>query len=93
MELADVNIKVPKEMTIYLTVDDKQTELERNAMILYPYIKNMRISHGRAAEILGINKLDLISLYNDMGLSYLDISMNDVEEEVNVYKRVRNGKS
>jgi hypothetical protein len=93
MELADVNIKVPKEMTIYLTVDDKQTELERNAMILYPYIKNLRISHGRAAEILGINKLDLISLYNDMGLSYLDISMNDVEEEVNVYKSVRSGKS
>jgi hypothetical protein len=92
MELADVNIKVPKEMTIYLTVDDKQTELERNAMILYPYIKNLRISHGRAAEILGINKLDLISLYNDMGLSYLDISMNDVEEEVNAYKRVRNEK-
>lgn len=92
MELADVKIKVPKEMTMYLTVEDQQSELERNAMILYPYIKNLRISHGRAAEILGINKLDLISLYNDMGLSYLDISMNDVEEEVNAYKRVRNEK-
>jgi hypothetical protein len=89
MEFADMKIKVPKEMTMYLSVDDQQTELERNAMILYPYIKNLTISHGRAAEILGINKLDLIALYSDMGLAYLDMSMEEIEEDVATYRRVK----
>lgn len=46
----------------------------------------MRISHGRAAEILGIGKLDLIALYNEMGLPYLDMDISEVEEDVNTYR-------
>jgi hypothetical protein len=58
-------------------------------MILYPYIKNLTISHGRAAEILGINKLDLIAFYNDMGLAYLDMGMDEIEEDVSTYRKVK----
>lgn len=37
-------------------------------MILYPYVHDGIISHGRAAEILGIFKMDLIVLYGELGL-------------------------
>ena len=62
MELVDVKLKVPVGMENYIEVEDEDVELERNALLLYPLIKNATISHGRAAEILGINKLDLIQL-------------------------------
>ena len=89
METAKIEIRVPKDMVLYINGGDQKKELERNALILYPYVKNLTLSHGKAAEILGINKLDLISLYNELGLSYLDMDICEVEEELRAYRGMR----
>lgn len=83
------SVKIPEEMLIYLTIDNDRTELQRNAMILYPYIKNLTISHGRAAEILGISKWELITLYNNMGLAYLDQDISEIMTDVKTYKTLK----
>lgn len=51
-------------------------------MILYPYIKEGIISHGRAAEILGIFKMDLITLYGNFGLPYIELTDDEIDEEL-----------
>ena len=89
MESAKIEINVPKEMILYVNSKDKKEELERNALILYPYIKNLTISHGRAAEILGIRKLDLITLYNEIGLPYPNMDISEVEEDVKTYESIQ----
>ena len=89
-----VTINVPVEMAKYL-VDNANpiSELTRNAMILYPYIVNQTISHGRAAEILGIRKSELISLYDKMGYSYFDMTMDDLELELDNYRAAKKKES
>ena len=89
MTLTEVKISVPVEMVSYITSDDEKMELERNALLLYPSIKNLTISHGKAAEILGIRKYELIELYDRLGLAYLDLDIDEVEEEVSVYKKLK----
>lgn len=89
MALVDINIKVPVEMAVYLETSGKVTELERNAMLLYPYILKQVISHGRAAEILGIRKNDLIDIYDKMGFSYLDQTMDDLDMELEAYRKLK----
>ena len=89
MEMKEISIKIPKEMSMYLMVNEDQTELERNALMLYPYIKNLTISHGRAAEILGIPKWELIQLYDHLGLAYLDQDISEVESDMATYKRLK----
>ena len=89
MESAKIEISVPKEMILYVNSKDKKEELERNALILYPYIKNLTISKGRAAEILGIRKLDLITLYNEIGLPYPNMDISEVEEDVKTYESIQ----
>lgn len=89
MALVDINIKVPVEMAVYLEPSGKVTELERNAMLLYPYILKQVISHGRAAEILGIRKNDLIDIYDKMGFSYLDRTMDDLDMELEAYRKLK----
>lgn len=89
MTYTDVKISVPREMKTYVTYYNKDMELERNALLLYPYIKNLTISHGKAAEILGIHKTDLIDLYEKIGLPYLDLDMKEVEEEVSNYQKLK----
>ncbi|MCD8018900.1 MAG: UPF0175 family protein [Clostridiales bacterium] len=92
MTFTDVKISVPKEMEPYVISTDQRTVLERNALLLYPYIKKMVISHGKAAEILGICKNDLIEIFDEMGLPYLNFTMNEIEEEVAAFKRLKGEK-
>lgn len=85
MELVNIEICVPKEMMN----ENSSDELRRNALILYPYIKDMTIPHGRAAEILGIPKWDLIELYEDIVLPYLDMDISEVEKEVQSFYQLQ----
>ena len=64
-----------------MVCDNKSYELRRNALLLYPIIKNETISHGRAAEILGISKWELIELYGSEGFSYIDQNWDEAEQD------------
>lgn len=91
MTFTDVSIKVPEGMVMYLRPQNQQAELERNALLLYPYINNKTISHGKAAEILGIPKYDLIELYDRMGLAYLSMDISEIEDEVANWEKFKEG--
>lgn len=92
MEMTTVEITVPAEMKRFVTDLDEEGTMERNAILLYPYIRNQIISHGRAAEILGLRKTDLIACYERMGFPYLDQSREEVEKDIFSVAAARNGK-
>jgi len=92
MEYATIQITVPKDMKTYFTDNysgESNEELERNALLLYPYVYKKVISHGRAAEILGIKKLDLIDLYDDMGFPYFDMDITDVMQDIQTFHSLK----
>lgn len=89
MTMTDVKIQVPDGMVSYVIANDEQSELTRNAMLLYPYIRNLTISHGKAAEILGIRKYELINLYGELGLPYLDQDIDEIDEEMQYWKKLK----
>lgn len=84
-----VTIKVPVGMSKYLVTINPEAELTRNALLLYPYILDQTISHGRAAEILGIRKSELIDLYDKLGYSYFDMTMDDLDNEMNTFRDLK----
>jgi hypothetical protein len=84
-----VTIKVPVGMSKYLQVENTEAELRRNALLLYPYILNQTISHGYAAEILGIRKSELIDIYDNLGYSYFDMTMDDLDSELNTFRQLK----
>ena len=93
MDMMTIPMTVPRAMAPYLDDKEQDHSFERNAMMLYPYIQDLTISHGKAADILGVNKLDLIDFYCGMGLLYLNQSISDLEEELADFHRMRgNGK-
>ena len=85
-----ITIQIPAGMSKYLVTMNPEMELTRNALLLYPYILNQTISHGHAAEILGIRKSELIDLYDKLGYSYLDMTMNDLDDELNTFRQLKN---
>jgi len=82
METIDIQFQVPSEMKQLFSGEDKEMELAQKALMLYPMIKNETISHGRAATLLGINKLDLIYLYSSYGIPYIDMDADELQEDV-----------
>lgn len=86
MTMISIELNVPAEARTY--VMDKTTEKVRNALLLYPSIVNDTISHGRAAELLGISKMELIELYGSLGIPYLDMADEEFEEEMQTVKRI-----
>ena len=80
--MAIVNMEIPDEMIKFAMPSNKEEQLKRNAMILYPYIHQGTISNGRAAEILGMFKMDLLTLYGEMGLPCIEMSDEEIEEEL-----------
>lgn len=91
MDFIEYKLKVPSELMLFLEKSDKTTEIQRNALLLYPYIHNQTISHGRAAEILGMNKYDLINIYEDLGLPYYSMDFSEVEEEIAAFHNLEAG--
>jgi predicted HTH domain antitoxin len=89
MEMTMIEINVPKDIIPYVLTKDEDVLLKRNALLLYPYIENSAISHGKAAELLGMHKLDLINLYGKMGLAYFNLKIDEVEEDVETIRRLR----
>ncbi len=86
--MAFVNMEMPEEMVSFVMRPGKEEQLKRNAMILYPYVHDGVISHGRAAEILGIFKMDLIVLYGKLGLPYIEMTEDEIEEELKTVKEL-----
>ena len=84
-----VEIDVPEEIVPYTVLEDKDAQITRNAMLVYPYIKSGVISRGKAAEMLGLHKIDLITLYGKLDLPYFDETGEELEEDLTVLKKLR----
>ena len=67
--------------------------VNHNKILLYPYIYNQTISHGRAAEILGVSKSDLITIYDKLGYSYYDLIQDDLEDDIDTFKKLKGMRS
>lgn len=82
MTMKKIEINVPEAMIPFVLLADDEIQLKQNAMLLYPYIQDGTISHGKAAEILGIFKLDLITLFGKLGLPYIQGSEAELKEDL-----------
>ena len=88
-KMTTVSFDVPSELARLITSATTQGAFECNAMLLYPFIQDLTISHGKSAEILGVHKLDLIAFYGKLGLPYLDMSEDELKSERTVFQRAK----
>ncbi len=89
--MINVQIDIPEALLPFVNPKDEREQLLRKAMILYPYIKDETISYGRAAEILGMYKIDLIELYGRLGVPYFNQTKEELEEDLRTIKAMMTG--
>ncbi len=89
MEMVTVPVTVPKGLAPYMERGERGLSFEQSAMLLYPLIQGLVISHGRAAEILGVPKWELIEFYDKMGIPYLNQSPEDLDAELSGFAKLK----
>ena len=82
-----VEISVPVALA-YL-FKNKNLTLEQLALLLYPHIQDGEISNGKAAEVLGTSKTELLDFYGELGLPYFNMTEEELEHDIQVLKNLR----
>lgn len=82
MPLQTATIQVTAGMMPYLNTHKAEIDFKQRALLLYPFIQNNTLSHGRVAEILGVSKWSLIQLYGSMGIPYIDMDEAELEKDI-----------
>ena len=77
---AKIEFDIPVQLAHLFS--NKDLKLKQIALLFYPYIQSGDISSGKVAEILGINKFDLLDLYGELGLPYFDLSEEELEKDL-----------
>lgn len=86
MVMTKIELNVPSGAEPYVV--GETNEKMRNALLLYPSIVSDTISFGKAAELLGMYKTELIQIYGSLGIPYLDMTDEEFTEEVQTVKRL-----
>ena len=67
-----------------------EEDIRHYAQLLYPYIQDGDLAYGKAAEMLGMCRLDLIDLYGKMGLPYFTQTIEEVLKDLETLRRLDN---
>ena len=80
--MATITMEVPQEALPFFEIKDAVLLNEQRALMMFPFVKNGVLSRGRVAELLGMNKFDLISIYQRFGMPFIDSPIEDLEEDI-----------
>ena len=65
------------------------TTTATDMLILSSWCMPATDSRRAAAEILGIRKSELIDLYDKLGYSYFDMTMDELDDELDTFRRMK----
>jgi len=76
-----LTLDVPEMMARYVDFSDSAYQLRVQELMMFELIREGKLSFGKAAEILGIGKIQLITDLGQLGLPYFDQPAREVWED------------
>jgi len=81
MDTITLKVPIPKEMFLTLGLSEREAIEKMKRSLIMELYKKEKISLGKAAELLGMRKLDFIMLLAEEGIPYFDYTDEELEEE------------
>jgi predicted HTH domain antitoxin len=85
------SIRVPNNLLQYGYTQEKIQRRVLEWMVFSLYQED-KISSGKAAQLLGINRLEFIELLQEKGFAYIDYPEEEVAQEIAAVKSLRTNK-
>jgi predicted HTH domain antitoxin len=81
MAALKVEIELPRDLIAALNIPESDIGRRAQEWVALELFQEGGISAGKAAEILGLSKLEFLDLLNQRNLPYLDADANELERE------------
>ena len=89
VKYAQDTVRFPEGMRfVFAPDDDAGNTFERDALMLYPYVMQGRLSTGRVAEIIGTDRLSVIDFYEASGLPWATYTAQDLEHDLATMRKL-----
>lgn len=81
MNTRKMEIEVPEALLSYIDCSDKEYHKKIKELMVYQLVKEGKISFGKAAEILEMDKVSYIMDLGKIGIPYYDCDIDEVHED------------
>lgn len=88
MSTLNVSLQLPRDLLGALDVPEEQVERRLREMIALQLFREGRISSGKAAELLGISKLEFVQLLARYGLPYFTETPGELAAEARTLEQL-----
>lgn len=85
MQEAKVEVRIPGEL-LEFGFHAQEIQLHVIEWLVLSLFKDERISSGKAAQLLGITRIEFLALLRRRGIAYVDYSPDEVAEELAAVK-------
>lgn len=82
MDIIRIELEIPQILAEYVDVNSESYKKKINQIMLYELVKDEKISIGKAAEAMGMRKIDFITDLGKMDIPYFDFSIEEIMEDV-----------
>lgn len=82
MDTVKIELEVPQVLAEHADINSESYKKKINLIMLYELIKKEKISVGKAAEAMGMRKIDFITDLGKMDIAYFDFSVEELMEDV-----------
>lgn len=82
MDTVKIELEVPRVLVEYVDINSESYRKKINQIMLYELLKNEEISIGKAAEAMGMRKIDFITDLGKIDIPYFDCNIEEIIEDV-----------
>jgi len=83
-----LTLDMPETIGSFADYNSPDDQLRLKELVMFDLIHRNIISFGKAAEFLGISKIKLITDLGKMGISYFDMTADELLEDCRTAQRV-----
>ena len=88
MQEAIVEVRIPSEL-LQFGFHPQNIQQHLVEWLVFSLFKDERVSSGKAAQLLGITRLEFLELLRRRGVAYLDYSPDEIQEELDAVNRLK----
>lgn len=80
-------VNIPSNF-INLGIDQSEIQRRVSEWLVFSLFSEGKISSGKAGKLLGISRLDFIKLLETRGISFVNYTKDEIEEELEAVKKL-----
>lgn len=89
MKTEKITFNIPDDLLVSLKIGVKGIERDMRQYLAIEYFKHKRLTIGKAARLAGMNRFDFIDLLASEGVVQYDYDENDIKEELQGVKKLK----